>query len=409
MSATNNSTPDNTAKRAKEKAEADSAANLIRQKLDALYDEEPDAKAEEQEVREVVKHHSKHQKYMYELSNSGKSLAEIQTAWHDYYAGLSDSEKHQVWQEFYDANKQTSQLITTSQPKTERESGVRVHEFEAPKPGAAPAKRPRHTRTRPVSSVAEVKHQLTRRTPPKKQKLSKHQHIKSLLFGLGLGSLVVLILLFSFFNERFIAPFITPSKHVSATPIIIDPNSSNVGPDPKVIIPKINVEGPVVYDEPSIDDAPMQKALERGVVHYATTPYPGEKGNVVIFGHSSGNIFNRGKAKFAFVLLGWLDKGDLFYLTKGGKSYVYKVYKKQVVDPTSVAVLGTQDKPATATLITCDPPGTSWHRMIIVGEQISPVPSSNTASTASKSNNQPAVLPSNSITLWQRIKNWFTG
>jgi uncharacterized Rmd1/YagE family protein len=38
---------------------------------------------------------------MYDLSHSGKSLAEIQTAWHQYYVNLPNDEKHQVWQEFY--------------------------------------------------------------------------------------------------------------------------------------------------------------------------------------------------------------------------------------------------------------------------------------------------------------------
>jgi hypothetical protein len=38
---------------------------------------------------------------MYELTTSGKSLADIQTQWHEYYVGLPDNEKHQVWQEFY--------------------------------------------------------------------------------------------------------------------------------------------------------------------------------------------------------------------------------------------------------------------------------------------------------------------
>ncbi len=392
-------------RRADEKAEADSAANLIRQKLDSIYNEEPDASKEENEVKQLV-HKSKHQQYMYELSNSGKSLAEIQNAWHNYYVGLPDNEKHEVWQEFYAANNQTN--FNAIQPKPEPETNTFVQEFNPPAKEVKESEAKHHkTHKARARSVSEVKHQLIK--PAKKSKLSAGQHLKSLVFGLGLGSFVVLLLLFSFFNERFIAPLITPSKSVSSTPIIIDPSSSNVGPDPKVIIPKINVEGPVVYDNTSIDEKSMQKALERGVVHYATTPYPGEKGNVVIFGHSSGNIFNRGKAKFAFVLLGGLNKGDLFYLTRGGKNYVYKVYKKEIVQPTQVSVIGPADRPDTATLITCDPPGTSWHRLVVVGEQISPAPASNTTSTAIKSDKQPAVIPSNSITLWQRIKGWFSG
>jgi sortase A len=131
-------------------------------------------------------------------------------------------------------------------------------------------------------------------------------------------------------------------------------------------------------------------------------------GNAVIFGHSSNNILNKGAYKFAFVLLNRLQEGDTFMLTKDGKRYVYRVYKKYVVKPTEVGVLGTQDKPSTATLITCDPPGTSINRLIVVGEQISPDPASNGASTALHTSQEPSIVPGNSITLWQRIKNWFT-
>ena len=222
-----------------------------------------------------------------------------------------------------------------------------------------------------------------------------------------MGSLVVLVLLFGFFNDRFIAPFITPSRSVSSTPILIDSNTA-VGPEPKVIIPKINVEIPVVYDEPSIQEDAIQAALERGVVHYATTPDPGQKGNAVIFGHSSNNLLNQGKYKFAFVLLNRLENGDTFYLNKDGVRYAYRIFEKKIVSPTEIGVLGTTSKPDTATLITCDPPGTSTNRLVVIGEQISPDPTANKASTATNSNNQTTIIPSNAPSLWQRIKEFFS-
>ena len=77
------------------------AVNLIRSKIDKLYDDEPSAKEEIAEVKTVHHKLSKHQEYMKNLSESGQSLAEIQTKWHEYYLQLSDSEKHEVWQPFY--------------------------------------------------------------------------------------------------------------------------------------------------------------------------------------------------------------------------------------------------------------------------------------------------------------------
>ena len=240
-----------------------------------------------------------------------------------------------------------------------------------------------------------------------RKRLKPMEHFQSLLFGLGVGSVVVLIFLFSFFNERFIAPFIQPSRNVSNIPIIASDTVS--GNNPEVIIPKINVEIPVVYDVNTINDSAVETALERGVVHYADTAVPGQDGNVVIVGHSSNNIFNPGKYKFAFVLLSHLDNGDIFYLQKDGKRYTYQVYKKEIVEPNDVSVLGATDKQATATLITCDPPGTSLHRLVVIGEQISPDIASNNGQAASNTTaTKAAIIPGNSPSLWSRIWHWFS-
>lgn len=378
--------------------ETNPAADIVRQKIAAIYGNEPEAKAEIAEAK-AAKHRSKHEAFMYALSTSGKSLADIQTQWHNYYINLPDDEKHEVWREFYAAHGQGSHYPIA---ETRREAGPVSHAPHSTHADNTETLRlPKKTK-----SVSDIKQQILHHVNAQ-GRLKKRHHIQSLLFGLGMGSLVMLILLFGFFNERFIAPLITPSRNVSATSIITDLNSSAGSPNPIIIIPKINVEIPVVYDQTSIAEKDMQRALERGVVHYATTPTPGELGNAVIFGHSSNNILNKGKYKFAFVLLSRLENGDLFYLDKDGKRYVYQVYSKKVVEPTDLSVLNPQDKPATATLITCDPPGTSLRRLIVVGQQISPDPAGNKASSVSGQQPKPAILPSNSPSLWSRITNWF--
>ncbi|MCA9330723.1 sortase [Candidatus Saccharibacteria bacterium] len=367
------------------------ALDLIRSKLDTIYAEEPNAKEELAEA-EAEQHRSKHQAYMHKLNQSGMSLAEIQTAWHKYYADLSDREKHEVWQEFYQEHDRT--VPHSSHKPSDKTSSAA--ESKAPAPKSDPR------------SIAEVKRSITRTARhSQRRKLSKREHLKSLLFGLSAGAVVVVIFMFGLFNERFIAPFITPSKTVSNSSIIIDPSSTTAGPEPKLIIPKINAELPVIYDQTAIDEASIQDALEKGVVHYSTTSMPGELGNGAIFGHSSNNILNKGKYKFAFVLLRKLEVGDTFILQKDSKRYVYKVINKKVVPPSQVSVLNeTYGKPATFTLITCDPPGTSTNRLVVTGEQITPDPSQNKASTAETTAEQPAELPSNSPSLWSRIVGW---
>ena len=378
-----------------DKSSANPAVELVRLKLEKLYKKEPEAAEEAIESYEAGRHRSKHQRYMYELTTSGKSLAEIQTDWHNYYTQLPDDEKHQVWAEFYESQSQHPEY----NPLTPRHDNI-------------PARKKSRIHIPPVTmheqsttqSVADLKKQIYRKVERRsKPRLSFGQHLRSLLFGLSMAALVGLIITFTFFNEVFIAPFISPSRNVSATPII-GSVEGDVGPEPKIIIPKINLEVPVVFDMLSTNEKDIQNSLEDGVVHYATTPYPGEQGNSVVVGHSSNNILNSGKYKFAFVLLKRLEADDTFFVQKDGIRYTYKVYKKEIVSPDNTDVLQTQDKPNTITLITCDPPGTSINRLIIVGEQISPDPSGNTASTAQPLDTDNInVLPSNAPSLWSRI------
>ncbi|MBC7546638.1 sortase [Candidatus Saccharibacteria bacterium] len=431
--------------RAQTQVDSETAANLIRDKVARIYAGEPSA-AEEIVEAEAAVVRSKHQQFMHELNNSGKDLATIQTEWHNYYTGLPSDQKHQVWQEFYASGSITSQPVQQAiypvvQPQVMADAATAAnpatHNILPPvQPGtgqmytgtadfdpqllaehknlSAWAKRQKAARTTPkkrvtrdTRSAREVQSAI-RDTVTAGGKLKLKHHLQSLAFGLGMGTLVVLIFLFSFFNEVVIAPFIQPSRVAAATPIIVD--SSTVAPsaNPEVIIPKINVQIPVKYGANSINEEDIQTDLEDGVVHYPTTVNPGQQGNAAYFGHSSNNIFNKGKYKFAFVLLHTLVPGDTFYLTHNKIVYVYKVIDRKVVDPSEIGVLGpVAGQPATATLITCDPPGTSLKRLVVVGQQISPDPSGNAAAPvatpASAVKNTATTLPGNGPTLLSRV------
>jgi LPXTG-site transpeptidase (sortase) family protein len=386
--------------------EPEIAANLIREKVSRLYASEPNAQQEFAETTET-KQLSVHQQFMYTLGTSGKDLATIQTEWHNYYQRLPDHEKHTVWQEFYSSHAQAIQPVSAAVPAANEAQSFANHKHAAAKPPrakAAPRQKKRITDARSTEEVrAAVRDSVTAGG-----KLGIKHHIQSLLFGLSMGLLVVIIFLFGFFNEVILAPFYQPSRHAAATPLIVD--ASSVAPTDKteVIIPKINVEIPVNYTETSTNEADIENDLESGVVHYPSTTLPGQAGNAAFFGHSSNNIFNKGKYKFAFVLLHTLVPGDTFYLTYGGKVYVYKVITKDIVKPTDVSVLNPiAGQISTATLITCDPPGTSLNRLIIVGQQISPDPTGNptvtTAAAPVSGATVPVSLPGNGPTLLSHV------
>lgn len=397
---------------------ATAAIQLIRSKVAALYDQEPDVREEiKEDIIQPAAQATKHQRFMHELTTSGKPLAQIQTDWHNYYVNLPDPEKHEVWREFYQAhNRQSGYAQAVSQPavpltipetKKGRKKTAYVREH-LPAPDYAAKKR---RRSAPSRTKQQIKQQILNRVNLSAESQARaKQHFQSLVFGVGTGLLVLLVFLFGFFNEMFIAPFIQPSRHVSATPIIVSSDSVAASDTPEVIIPKINVQIPTVFDEKSADEAAIQRALERGVIHYPTTALPGQQGNTAFFGHSSNNIFNKGKYKFAFVLLHELVPGDIFYLTSDKKVYTYRVYDKRVVPPSEISVLNNvPGKVATATLITCDPPGTSTNRLVVWGEQISPDPAGATAPSTQQptgTESTPTTLPSEGPTLWTRFWRW---
>lgn len=404
-------------------AQAQAAVDMMRRKVATALGEgeEPSATAEMAEVA-ATKTPSKHQLYMQELGQSGKSLAEIQTAWHRYYTMLPEHEKNEVWQEFYASNKNKAyeqlfrqskslapETAPTGLPQPQVQPAPVVSAVTMPNTPAMPELTPLSK----MRSVKQAKHasptdDFKKRivsTVTANGKLEAKHHWQSLFFGLGMGAVVLLVLMFGFFNEYVLAPFVQPSRKVTAAPIIVT-NNADANAAPTVMIPKINIQIPIDFGVKSIEEATVQASLEGGVVHYPSTALPGQNGNGAYFGHSSQNIFNNGKYKFAFVLLHQVTTGDIFYITYQGKRYVYQVFAKEVVPPSQVSVLNdTKGRQATAVLITCDPPGFSTNRLVVWGEQISPSPVTNSAATVGDASQQPAELASKGPSAWSRFIN----
>ncbi|MCA9328359.1 sortase, partial [Candidatus Saccharibacteria bacterium] len=223
-----------------------------------------------------------------------------------------------------------------------------------------------------IAKEARARIRTTVKTRAKKFQSSSH--FKPALAGITVG-LTFLLVSYNQIIVGAVKQYVAPGSVVT-TPVIVEPNvDGKVSKEPKIIIPKIGVEAPVVYDEPKVDEASYQKALERGVVRLGGTANPGTNGNVVIGGHSSNNVFNPGDYKYVFVNLRRLDVGDVFYLNYKGQRYTYKAFvAKKVIPPTDVSALASTGEPI-VTLFTCDPPGTNTNRLIVQAKQIDPDPS----------------------------------
>lgn len=143
-----------------------------------------------------------------------------------------------------------------------------------------------------------------------------------------------------------------------------------VNTDFSVVIPKIDVNTPVVADVNPGDKKAYLDALNHGAAHALGTAKPGQIGNSYIFAHSTANPLNIERYAAVFTLLSKLNAGDRITTFYQGKRYDYAIDRKYTVDFNDVSPLtATFDRPV-LTLQTCDPPGTEFHRLILVAHLI---------------------------------------
>lgn len=229
---------------------------------------------------------------------------------------------------------------------------------------------------------SEVQAALRKEITDKVKASAKQIRKRPWFWPAAVGVLALLIVSFLQFNGQWfasIASFVSPGTSSNQTIIVGTGEGQPVSTEPRVIIPKINVNAPVTYGMTDLSEDSSQRALQNGPIHYPiasanAAALPGQKGNTVILGHSSADFFEPGNYKFVFVQLNRMTNGDLFYLDYGGKRYTYKVTQTKVITPTQLDQLNLgSDKPY-ATLITCDPPGTTRNRLLVIGEQVYPDP-----------------------------------
>lgn len=190
-------------------------------------------------------------------------------------------------------------------------------------------------------------------------------------------AVVIVLFLFLQYNRMIFAPimaYVSPAGGEVATEIMpVDPSVTQaVSPDPRLIIPKLNVDVPVAF---GINYNDVMSAMNHGVAQFmipGANAMPGEVGNLVISGHSAGDIYSSNPYKFIFSGLERLEVGDLIYINYNSVRYTYQMTKSETVEPSNVAALVYTTTKPMLTLITCTPLGTSRYRLLITAEQISP-------------------------------------
>lgn len=323
---------------------------------------------------------------------------------------LSDdqwNQYHSAWQKYYqmyydryyanhlEVKDQEISRLTEEQKRLEAEAKAAKEQN-----GASPAiisKLP--VSDSQAAAIKELRSQIQQKVRASATKARKSRHFIPVLSGVC----VLLIFLFLQYNRILfgaVAAYTTPGS-IDPQNIIVDTSTDvAVGPESKMIIPKLNVDAPVVYGA-AADHKSQMKAMERGIAHFAisgASAVPGQVGNAVFAAHSSNDAFAAGDYKFVFAQNEKLIKGDIIYMNYNSKRYTYKVSKLEVVMPTEVSKVQQPTNKPTIILVSCVPLGTAEKRLLVFAEQISPDPdsASQSAQTSSSGSNIPGK-PSPSV------------
>lgn len=136
-----------------------------------------------------------------------------------------------------------------------------------------------------------------------------------------------------------------------------------------IIIPKIYVDEPVIYNVDPNDPRAYNAALRQGIAHASGTSFP-DNGNLgYYFAHSSAPEF-RSQYNAVFYLLGKLEPGDEVFLWHEGKRYEYAVSWVLETTPDNVEFLKETYDKETIVLQTCWPAGTTRGRLLIFAQRV---------------------------------------
>lgn len=147
-------------------------------------------------------------------------------------------------------------------------------------------------------------------------------------------------------------------------------NSSLVVPDLNfsLIIPKIDARVKIFPNVDASNPKEYLPVLKKGVAHARGTVFPGMKGSIFLFAHSTDAPWNIIRYNAIFYLLGKLEKDDEIILVYGGKRFNYRVLEKKIVDVTETSFF-TQKEEELLVLQTCYPPGTTRRALLVFAKR----------------------------------------
>ena len=143
-----------------------------------------------------------------------------------------------------------------------------------------------------------------------------------------------------------------------------------VDTDFSIVIPKISAASKVIANVDPANEEIYKAALKNGVAHAKGTKFPGSKGPIYLFAHSTNTLVNVSRYNAVFYLVKELEPEDQIIIFFAGLKYSYQVTEKIITTPEDLSLIKDGSSSERLILQTCWPPGTTLKRMMIVAERI---------------------------------------
>lgn len=132
-----------------------------------------------------------------------------------------------------------------------------------------------------------------------------------------------------------------------------------------ILIPKVGANQKVFPNVDPNNEKEFLPILYKGVAHAKGTVFPGIKGNIYLFAHSSDNFWDVGRYNAIFYLIKDLVPGDDIVVFFENRRHNYKITESKVLDASDVSYLTSNQQEEVLILQTCWPPGTTWKRLVV--------------------------------------------
>jgi len=137
-----------------------------------------------------------------------------------------------------------------------------------------------------------------------------------------------------------------------------------------IIIPKLGIDEPVVFNVDPNDKQQYRAALKQGIAHASGTAYPGNNGVAYYFAHSSTPDLKL-QYNAIFYLLNRLEAKDEIYIWHEAERFKYEVVEKKIVAPEDLSFLNEANVGEERLVLqTCWPPGTNKQRLLVFASRV---------------------------------------